>query len=134
MIFCGCERGDFEIKDGTYRAEFSDYDVQGYKDYVEITFEDEAVTSIEADAVSEHGGTLKSEAAEFKNDMQLICGTYPEKYYKDLINQYLDNPESDNIDIVAGATWTSNDFIALVRALEKAVREGNTDTVIVKRK
>ncbi len=132
-LLCGCEKGDFTILDGTYRAEFDTFDANGYKDYVEITFKDGMVTEIDADAVSEADGSLKSASETVKNDMQPQCGTYPEKYYKDLINQYLAAPTADKIDIVAGATWTSNDFIKLVRALESAVRSGQVETVIVAR-
>lgn len=133
-ILCGCADGDYVIPDGVYRAEFDSYDTSGYKDFVEITFQDGLVTEIRADAVCEQDGSLKSASETVKQDMQPQCGTYPEKYYKDLINQYLADPQADSIDIVAGATWTSNDFIELVRALELAVRNGNTETVIVARK
>ncbi len=132
-LLSGCENQDYVITDGTYRAEFDTYDANGYKDYVEITFSDGLVTEIEADAISEADGSLKSACESVRNDMEPLCGTYPEKYYKDLINQYLADPQSSSVDIVAGATWTSNDFILLVQALEEAVCNGNTETVIVSR-
>ncbi len=132
LLFAGCGGGEIEIKDGTYRAEYADYDQHGYKDYIVITFEDGAVLSIEADGIAQDG-SLKSESAAYREKMESVQGTYPEKYYKDLINQYLEKPSADAIDVVAGATSTSNSFIALVKALEKAVRTGDTETVIVER-
>ena len=132
LLFTSCSGGDIEIQDGTYRAEYADYDQHGYKDYVVITFEDGAVASIEADGVAEDG-SLKSASAEYREKMESVQGTYPEKYYKDLINQYLENPSADSIDIVAGATSTSNSFITLLKALEKNVRTGDTKTVVVNR-
>ena len=133
-LLCGCSSSKYTIADGTYRAEFDSFDQSGYKDFVEITFADGAVTEICADAVCEADGKLKSESETVRADMQPICGTYPEKYYRDLINQYLADPTADSIDIVAGATQATNDFILLVRALEEAVRRGETGTVIVPRK
>ncbi len=133
LLFGACT-GNVEISDGTYRAEYDSYDQHGYKDFVEITFVDGAVTEITADAVSEADGSLKSTSEEYRKDMEsLENGTYPEKYYKDLINQYIANPSADAVDVVAGATTSSKSFKALAAALEHAVRSGNTDTVIVKR-
>ncbi|MEA5050231.1 MAG: FMN-binding protein [Oscillospiraceae bacterium] len=132
LLLSACGGDDIEIQDGTYRAEYADYDQHGYKDYVVITFKDGAVASIEADGVAEDG-SLKSQSEEYKEKMESVQGTYPEKYYKDLINQYLENPDADDIDIVAGATATSNSFITLLKALEKNVRTGDTKTVVVER-
>ncbi len=133
VFFVGCSEEDMVINDGTYRVEYEDFDATGYKDFVEITFEDGLVVSITADAVNSDGA-LKSQSEQMRDAMSTVNGTYPEKYYKDLINQYLENPSSDAIDIVAGATTPSNDFVELVKALEQAVREGTTETVVVKRK
>jgi major membrane immunogen (membrane-anchored lipoprotein) len=127
-IFAACT-GNIEIADGIYRAEYSDYDVKGYKDFIEITFEGGAVSGVVADGVSGLDGSLKSTSEEFRDEMETIAGTYPEKYYTDLINQYLENPDSSSIDIVAGATESSQSFIVLLRSLEKAIRTGSTETV-----
>ncbi len=133
LVFAACSSGEVVVPDGTYRAEYEDFDQHGYKDFVEITFESGAVTDINADAVNENG-ELKSASEDFRKDMQsLDGGTYPEKYYKDLINQYLANPSAASVDVVAGATLSSNSFKTLAEALERAVRAGDTDTVIVKR-
>jgi major membrane immunogen (membrane-anchored lipoprotein) len=125
--------GEIKIVDGTYRAEYSDFDQQGYKEFIEITFEDGLVTKIVADAVSGIDGSLKSESEEIKAAMEPVVGTFPAKYYQDLINQYIQNPTADSIDIVAGATSSSNSFISLMKALEKAVRAGNTEPVVIDR-
>lgn len=131
-LFVGCT-GDFKIEDGTYRAEYADYDQQGYKEYVEITFENGGVTDVVFDAISGVDGSLKSEATDMSALMESATGTTPKKSYEDIINQYLQNPSADSIDIVAGATASTRSFVALVQALEKAVKAGNTETVIVDR-
>lgn len=132
-VFVACT-GDIKIADGTYRAEYSDYDEYGYKDFVEVTFKNGEVTEVVADGTSGKDGSLKSESEEFRDKMEGQAGTYPEKYYMDLINQYMANPSADEIEIVAGATETSKSFIVLLKALEKSIRVGNTETVIVERK
>ncbi|NLC79087.1 MAG: FMN-binding protein [Ruminococcaceae bacterium] len=133
LLFAACSSGAVVVPDGTYRAEYEDYDHHGFKDFVEITFEGGAVTEINADAVNEKG-EFKYESEAFRKDMEsLDGGTYPEKYYKDLINQYLANPSAEAVDVVAGATLSSNSFKTLAQALERAVRAGDTDVVVVKR-
>jgi Major membrane immunogen, membrane-anchored lipoprotein len=125
--------GDIEIEDGTYRAEYADFDAKGYKDFVEVTFEGGVVTRVVADGISGKDGSLKSDSEAYKEEMESIAGTYPEKYYTDLINQYLANPDADYVDTVAGATESSESFVVLLKALEKAIRTGYTDTIIVER-
>ena len=131
-LFSSCNGEAIVIADGTYRAEYEDFDRSGYKDFVEITFEDGRAVSVRADALAADG-SLKSQSDECKNNMEKICGTYPEKYYRDLINQYLEKGDSKQVDIVAGATATSESFKVLAYALEQAVRNGDTQTVIVPR-
>ena len=133
MITSACSTSEIKIEDGTYRAEYADFDAKGYKDFVEVTFEGGKVIKVVADAINGKDGSLKSESPEFREEMKRISGTYPEKYYADLINQYLANPNAEEIDIVAGATESSESFIVLLKALEKSMRAGYTGTVIVSR-
>lgn len=119
------------IEDGTYRAEYDSFDVNGYKDFVELTFEGGVVTNVVMDAVCEADGTLKSESEEYKESMQTVVGTYPQKYYTDLINQYIQTGSSDGVEIVAGATTTSNSMLKLLRALEEVMVSGRYDGAVV---
>lgn len=132
LIFAGCSNPNVIIVDGTYRAEFDTFDSSGYKDFVEVTFKDGLAVSVSADAVKADG-TLKSMDNGLRDAMSGVINTYPEKYYRDLINQYIANPDSDGIDVVAGATESSNNFIELLKAVEKAVVNGEPGTVTVKR-
>ena len=133
LCLTSCD-SDTLIKDGTYRAEFDSFDESGYKDFVELTFKDGNVTEVTMDAVSETDGSLKSESDTYRESMETIAGTYPAKYYQDLINQYIGYGDSSGVLIVAGATSTSNNIIRLLTSLETALKNGNyTDAVIVPR-
>lgn len=131
-LLAGCT-GDVQVADGIYRAEYADYNARGYKEFVEITFENGEITDVVFDAVSGVDGTLFSESEEMKVLMQSNTGTYPQKYLEDLVNQYKQNPDADSIDIVAGATESTQAYVVLAKALEKSIRAGYTDTVIVGR-
>ncbi|MBQ8994687.1 MAG: FMN-binding protein [Oscillospiraceae bacterium] len=122
------------IKDGTYRAEFDTFDTYGYKDFVEIKFENGTVTEVTMDAMSEEDGSLKSESNEYRESMEGISGTYPAKYYQDLINQYIESGDSSGVLVVAGATSTSNSILKLLTALETELKAGTYQgTVLVPR-
>lgn len=122
------------IKDGTYRAEYDTYDTYGYRDFVELKFENGTVTEVTMDAVYETDGSLKSESDEYRASMEGISGTYPAKYYQDLINQYIESGDSSGVLVVAGATSTSNSIIKLLMALETEMKAGSyKGTVIVPR-
>ena len=131
-VFTACT-GEITVENGVYRAEFEDYDEYGYKDFLEVTFLDGEIVKVVADAIG-YDGTLKTQSQELRQKMESTgTSTYPEKYYSDLENLYMANPNPDEIDIVAGATETSNNFKILASELEKSIRAGYTETVIVKR-
>jgi len=119
------------IPNGTYHIEYDTCDATGYKDFVEVTFENGTITDVEMDAVSESDGSLKSESEEYREDMVKFSNTYPEKYYMDLINQYILTGNSEGVDVVAGATATSNSILKLLRALEDSLKSGSTETTII---
>lgn len=132
-LLCGCS-APVGVDDGIYRVEFSDYDSNGYKDFVEFTVENGEVKSMVADAVDKDGN-LKTDSAEYRSSMESITGTYPEKYYTDLVNEYIGVGSSDKVDVIAGATLSSDNFIILMRAVEKAIKTKNvTNRIVVDRK
>ena len=123
-----------DIKDGKYRAEFDTYDEYGYKDFVEITFVNGEVTEVTMDAVSAADGSMKSQSDEYRESMEGLSGTYPAKYYQDLINQYVESGDSSGVLVVAGATSTSNSILKLLTALETELKAGTYQgTVVVPR-
>lgn len=128
-ILAGCAGSD-AYQDGTYTASFKDFDSRNYKDTLTLTVEDGIVTEAVYDAV-DPDGNLKSQDEEYREEMGPVQDTYPEKVFADLTNQYLEMQDSAKVDIVAGATYSSDAFLALVKALEPAMEEGNTEPVLV---
>lgn len=131
--FTGCSEEQMRntaLTDGTYRAEFVDFDANGWKDYVEVTIAEGQLNEVVFDSVNEKG-QLKSEDESYKVEMEQMVGTYPAKYNKDLINQFLESGKITTIDIVAGATESTGNFKTLIiEAMENAA-SGNTEVEIV---
>lgn len=129
LLLPSCAKEQY-FQDGDYTAEFAEFDSRGYKDYIHVTVKDNAVTSIEYDAVDAKGAK-KSLDADYADDMLTVQDTFPEKFSADLVNQYLDAQKISGVDALAGATYSSNAFIALFTELEKSMLEGNTEMVVV---
>ncbi len=129
MLLAGCS-GTKAYKDGSYRAEFQNYDSRGYKDFLEITVEDTVVTSILFNAVSE-SGLYKNDDSKYQEEMDAVQGTYPARFSQDLVNQYLETHKIDDVDTIAGATYSTESFLALFKALEPQMTSGNTETLVV---
>lgn len=129
LLLPSCAQEQY-FQDGDYAAEFAEYDSRGYKDYLRVTVKDNAVISVEYDAV-DVSGIKKSQDADYEADMRAVQDTYPEKYSADLVNQYLEAQKISGVDALAGATYSSNAFIALFTELEKSMLNGDTEPVIV---
>ncbi|MGL4667538.1 MAG: FMN-binding protein [Saezia sp.] len=125
----GCAKEQY-FQDGNYTAEFAGFDSRGYKDFLRVTVKDKLVTHIEFDAMNKDEN-LKSQDTKYEADMKKVQSTYPTKYSADLINQYLDVQYITKVDAIAGATYSSDGFIALFTALEKNMLKGNTEKVVV---
>ena len=119
------------LVDGTYRAEFREYDANGWKDYVEVTIVDGQLDEVVYDSVKENSDTLKSQDESYKTEMEAIVGTYPAKYNKDLINQFIESGKVTSVDIVAGATESTGNFKTLIIAAMENASAGQPDTEIV---
>ena len=132
FAFTACSEASFtNLQDGTYRAEYKNFDVFGWKDYIEVTVEDGEISELVFDAVNMEDGSLKSEDENYKSEMEPIVGTYPAKYNADLINQFLESGKISAVDVVAGATQSTGSFKTLLTNIVPNIKEGNTEIVLV---
>jgi len=127
VLFAGCGAS---YKDGVYHAEFKDYDSHGWKEYVDVQVDGNKVTVLTFDGVNADGAK-KSEDEDYRASMEPVKGTYPAKYYADIVNQYLESQKYKDVTTVAGATVSTNNFKTLMAALESNMKSGDTTAVIV---
>lgn len=127
----GCGKQESKVfVDGTYTAEFENFDSYGYKDFIEVSVKDGVVTDVRYDGKAEDGA-LKTADEKYESDMQALNDTYPSKYTADLENQYLEKQNIDGVDALAGATYSSDSFKALFTALEVQMQAGDTTPLVV---
>lgn len=136
-LMSGCS-GDIQatlnsktLVDGVYRAEYSECDEYGWKDYVEITVSEGEISEVVFDGENADKTKLKSEDLSYENQMKQYRGTYPAKYNKDLINQFIETGKIDGVDVVAGATESTDRFKTLVIAAMGNAIDGDTETVVI---
>lgn len=132
--FTGCSAEQLSsttLTDGTYRAEFRDFDSNGWKDYVEVTIVDGELSEVVFDSINEDDTKIKSEDESYKAEMEQMVGTYPAKYNKDLINQFLESGKITTVDIVAGATESTGNFKTLIIEAMANATIGDTEVEIV---
>lgn len=113
-------------KDGTYKAE-SGFDERGWKFVHEITIEGGKITASTAD-YEDKDGNLKSENAEYNATMKEKSGVSSAES-TDKLDEELLEAQSADVEVVSGATNTSENFKKSTEALLKAAEEGNTDTI-----
>lgn len=117
--------------DGEYKAEFAEFDSNGYKDFLRVTVKDGKISSVEYNAMDANGN-LKTDDEKFGAKMEKVNGTSPKRFSADLANQLIENGNIEGVDDVAGATWSSNSFRALFNALhENNMQTGDTTVAIV---
>ena len=121
----------FDYAEGKYRAE-APADSHGWSDFVEITIANGSITEITFDSVNAEG-TFKSKDPSYKESMTAYGGTtYPEKFFPEIVENYINSGfVANDMEVVAGATTSSESFKALVTAALKAAKEGNTETVVL---
>ena len=113
-------------KDGTYTAE-SGKDDYGYKIVHTITIKDGKITESNFDYEAEDG-SLKSANEEYNTKMKEKAGISAAEALEQL-NAELVETQSAEVEVVSGATHTSEDFVKSTTALLAAAEEGNTETI-----
>lgn len=133
-VMASCNSGNSSAyKDGSYRVEAENFDDHGWKEFVNVTVKDGKITEVEFDAENEEDGHLKTEDEAYK-EAYTGAGfeTYPADYTEKLESGLIEKQDAEKVDSVAGATTSSTSFKAMVKELQKAMKQGKTDTIVFK--
>ncbi|HIF1127771.1 TPA: extracellular electron transfer flavoprotein PplA, partial [Enterococcus faecium] len=85
-------------------------------------------TESKYDNVNENGES-KTKDAEYNKNMEAKSGTNPEKYIPELNDQFLKAQSASGVEVVTGATHSSESFQNYAQQLIQAAQAGNTDTI-----
>lgn len=118
------------MEDGTYRLEETDFDDNGWKVFLEITVEDGKIVSVGYDYINDDG-LLKSEDEEYQDAMFKVSGKGPKEFTKELSDALVAAQDAKEIDIISGATGSSETFMNYAQQLIQAAQKGETDTIMI---
>lgn len=115
------------LKDGTYKAE-SAFDERGWKVVHTITVADGKITASNF-GYENKDGKLKADDEEYNKNMKAKSGVSSKEATEKLNSQLVEKQNLDDVEVVSGATHTSENFKKSTEALLEAAKEGKTDTI-----
>lgn len=119
---------DGTMTDGTYKLEEQNYDDKGWKGFMSIKVKDGKITDANYDYKNKDG-KLKSEDADYEKAMKAKAGTGPKEYLKELNDSLVKNQAAGAVEVVSGATHSSDTFINYANQLIQAAQRGDTTTI-----
>lgn len=116
------------LQDGTYTLVEKNLDENGWKTDFSITVADGKITESNYENVNE-AGDKKSEDEAYQERMAEVAGVGPVEYFPALNEQLVETQNPAGVEIVTGATHSSESFKEYAQQLVDAAEEGKTDTI-----
>ena len=117
------------LKDGTYKLNETGYD-HGYKVEMAMTVKDGKITSTKYDYVDKNGKS-KTKDASYEKAMKAKVKVGPKEYIPELNKSLVAKQSPAKVDVVSGATHSSDTFILYADQLVNAAQNGNTNKIEV---
>ncbi|MFL2100814.1 FMN-binding protein [Desemzia sp. FAM 23991] len=116
------------LQDGTYTLVEKNLDENGWKTDFSITVKGGEITESNYENVNE-AGDKKSEDEAYQERMSEVSGVGPVEYFPQLNEQLVETQDPAAVEVVTGATHSSESFKEYAQQLVDAAEEGNTDTI-----
>lgn len=119
-----------DLQDGTYTLEESDLDENGWKVFIELTVEDGKITTSNYN-YENADGQLKTDDESYQEMMKDKSGVGPQEFVTQLNDHLVATQDAQLVDIVTGATHSSEAFLNYAQQLIQAAQNGDTETIII---
>lgn len=116
-----------DLKDGTYKLEEKN-EKNGYRAVFEMTVKDGKITESKYDNINADGKS-KTEDTKYEESMKAKSGVGPKEYIKQLNDSFVKAQSTSGVEVVTGATHSSESFQNYAQQLIQAAQAGNTDTI-----
>ena len=116
-----------DLKDGTYKLEEKN-EKNGYRAVFEMTVKDGKITESKYDNINADGKS-KTEDTKYEESMKAKSGVGPKEYIKQLNDSFVKAQSASGVEVVTGATHSSESFQNYAQQLIQAAQAGNTDTI-----
>lgn len=118
------------LQDGTYTLEEQNFGGTGWKESLEIVVDGGEITDATYTSLDEEGND-KLEDEGYQETMSGVTGVGPQDFIPELEDSLVDTQNPADVEVVTGATSTSEKFKDYAQQLVDAAEEGNTDTIEV---
>ena len=118
------------LQDGTYALEELNFGGTGWKESLEIVVDGGEITDATWTSVNEEG-LNKLEDDNYQETMTKTDGVGPQDFIPALEDALVDAQDPADVEVVSGATGTSEKFVEYAKQLVEAAEEGKTDTIEV---
>lgn len=118
------------LQDGTYSLEELNFGETGWKESLEIIVADGEITDASFSSLDEMGNS-KIDSDEYQEAMSNVVEVGPQDFIPTLEESLVDVQNPADVEVVTGATSTSEKFKDYADQLVAAAEEGNTDTIEV---
>ncbi|MDU7267544.1 MAG: extracellular electron transfer flavoprotein PplA [Enterococcus faecalis] len=116
-----------DLKDGTYKLEEKN-EKNGYRAVFEMTVKDGKITESKYDNINADGKS-KTEDTKYEESMKAKSGVGPKEYIKQLNDSFVKAQSASGVEVVTGATHSSESFQNYAQQLIQVAQAGNTDTI-----
>ncbi|WP_311060791.1 extracellular electron transfer flavoprotein PplA [Enterococcus faecalis] len=116
-----------DLKDGTYKLEEKN-EKNGYRAVFEMTVKDGKITESKYDNINADDKS-KTEDTKYEESMKAKSGVGPKEYIKQLNDSFVKAQSASGVEVVTGATHSSESFQNYAQQLIQAAQAGNTDTI-----
>ena len=123
---------DGDLVDGTYKLEQKNYK-NGYRVVFDIVVKDGKIVESNYDSVNE-AGESKVDDTEYNESMKAKSGTDAATYIPELNKELVEKQNADDVEVVTGATHSSDDFKEYAAKLIEAAKKGDHDTIEIDNK
>lgn len=115
------------LQDGTYKLEEKNYS-NGYRVVFDITVADGKITESNYDNINEKGDSKKDDA-DYESSMKDKAGVGPAEFIPSLNKSLVASQSATGVEVVTGATHSSESFQNYAQQLIQASQAGKTDTI-----
>lgn len=115
------------LKDGEYKLEEKNYS-NGYRVVFTMTVEDGKIAKSDYDYVNEAGDSKKDDT-EYETKMKDKTGVGPSEFIPKLNEEFVKAQNPGSVEVVTGATHSSDAFINYAQQLVQAAQAGDTETI-----
>ncbi|AQY49884.1 lipoprotein [Listeria weihenstephanensis FSL R9-0317] len=119
---------DGTMTDGTYKLQEKNFDDKGWKGFMTIKVDGNKITESDYNYKNKDGD-LKTDDADYEKNMKAKVGTGPQEYIPALNKSLVSKQSAADVEVVTGATHSSDSFINYSNQLIQAAQRADTATI-----